>query len=77
LQVKENDFKVCFDWLLMFGSRKSRIVNMSSSESVSNGFELCFFFMVVDFLCVVVLCFCCVCVMVVVVFFKYGVRLVG
>ena len=50
---------------------------MSSSESVSNGFELCFFFMVVDFLCVVVLCFCCVCVMVVVVFFKYGVRLVG
>lgn len=78
MQVKENDFKV---WLLFFGSRKSRIVNMSSSESVSNGFcceSFCFcFFMVEDFVLYFVLCFFD-CVMVVgFVFLKYGVRLVG
>lgn len=58
LQHKVNDFKVCSDSLLLFfGSRKSRIMNMSSSESVSNGlFEFCccesfcfFMVMVVEF----------------------------
>lgn len=70
MHVKENDFKVCS---LCFGSRKSRIVNMSSSESVSNGFccEIFCFFMVEDF----VLCctlFCDFVMVVGVVFLKYN-----